>query len=449
MPLLSILIPSIPSRFEKAIKLYNHILALVGDKDIEVLMFTDNKKRTIGEKRNDLKEAAKGVHLMFCDDDDWLISLDEIYDIITQKAPDVITFKVECTNNDGSTYIVTHGLGNEVEHNTENGRYLDCKRPPFQNCVWWRGLAQQFDFAEVNYSEDWEWVKEIIKYAKTEIHIDKVLTKYNFSSDVSEASVESNAVWKNPNYSEEYLKVNFIESDTMKQSVADEYLGPQNFSKIIVHEFPQPSRCIVNLATGKYIEGQYRLRHSITSNDFISFQSESEVGAPPHHENPYAFKVYAIEKVRDMGYDQILWLDASIYAVKDITPVWDWLDKHDIFMEEAGHWAGTWSPQYVLDYFNTTKDEAMKMPMFSAGFLGLDFRKEISREFFARWKNAMLAGMFKGSWDITRHDMVCASIIANQMGLVDRYSTGGQFFAYIGPGYSEPKPTACFYLKGV
>lgn len=426
MPILSILIPSIPSRFDKAIKLYNHILSLVGDKDVEVLMFTDNKKRSIGEKRNDLKESAKGRYFMFCDDDDWMISLDEIYDTLNKpEQPDVVTFNVECKNDDGSTYIVTHGLGNEVEHNTENGRYLDCKRPPFHNCVWWRGLGQQFHFAEVNYSEDWEWVKKVNQFAKTEIHIDKVLTQYNFNTAVSEASTESNAYWKNPN------------GDMILYSSRDELNAPA------------PRRCIVNLATGKYIDGQYRLRHSLKDVDFVSFQSESEIDAPEHWLNPYAFKIYAIEKALERGYNQILWLDASLYAVKDITPVWDWLDKRGIFMEEAGHWAGTWSPKYVLDYFKITKDEAMKMSMFSAGFIGLDFRKEISREFFAQWKNAMLAGMFKGSWSDHRHDMTCGSIIANQMGLVNRYSSGGQFFAYVGPGYSEPKSTACFHLKGI
>lgn len=431
MPLLSILIPSIPSRFDRAVKLYNHILTLVGDKDIEVIMITDNKSMSIGEKRTKLKDICNGVYFMQIDDDDTMLSVDEIYEAClnknTVKDVDVITWNVQCRNDDGSTYIVTHGLNNEVEHNTKDGRYLDCKRPPFHNCAWHKRF-KKYDFPYVNYAEDWDWVKQLLPYANSEIHIDKVLTQYNFSSSVSEASTESNSVWKNPNYSEEYLKVSFIESDAMK---------------------PPPRRCIVNLATGKYIDGQYRLRASLKDTEFLSWQSEDQVGAPSHTENQYAFKVYAIEKARSMGYNQIFWLDASLYAVKDIKPVWDWLDKHDIFMEEAGHWAGTWSPQYVLDYFKITKDEAMKMPMFSAGFIGLDFRKEISREFFARWKNAMEAGMFKGSWSDHRHDMTVGSIIASQMGLVNRFSKGGQFFAYVGPGYQSPSETAVFHLRGI
>ncbi len=95
MTRLSILIPSIPSRFERAIKLYNEILAMCEGLDIEVLMLTDNKKRTIGEKREALKNLSKGKYFMFVDDDDSLLSIKEIYEA-TEKDVDVITFWQVC-----------------------------------------------------------------------------------------------------------------------------------------------------------------------------------------------------------------------------------------------------------------------------------------------------------------------------------------------------------------
>jgi len=79
MTQLSILIPSIPTRFGRAKALYEKILALVGDKDIEILMLTDNKKRTIGEKREALKNASNGKYFMFVDDDDDLLELEDLY----------------------------------------------------------------------------------------------------------------------------------------------------------------------------------------------------------------------------------------------------------------------------------------------------------------------------------------------------------------------------------
>lgn len=214
-----------------------------------------------------------------------------------------------------------------------------------------------------------------------------------------------------------------------------------------------PKRAIVNLINNNgYLSGQERLKEfsrQFANVALYTFNSEGEVLSPLHKDNPYAFKIYSISSLREMGYDQILWLDASVFPVKNIEPVFDWLTEKGIFLEEAGHYAGTWSPKYVLDYFGITKEQAMEMPMFAAGYCGFDFTNPISIEFFAEWKESMLNGMFKGSWADHRHDMTCGSIIANKQGLLPLYSPGGQFFAYIGDVYGEPKESVCFHLKGM
>lgn len=195
---LSILIPSIPSRFDKLLATYNHIANLCEGKDIEVLAFTDNKKRSIGEKRDALVQMSNGKYVMFVDDDDTLLSVDEIYEATLQDV-DVITFKQECLNADKSTFIVDFGLGNDIEHNKdENGNYVDCKRPPFHVCAWHKRF-KEFRFPSVNYGEDWAWIKQFIHDAIKEVHIDKVLHKYNFDPKVTEASTDDNDIWTNPN----------------------------------------------------------------------------------------------------------------------------------------------------------------------------------------------------------------------------------------------------------
>ncbi len=197
-PQLSVLIPSVPSRFDRAIKLYNKIMGMVGDKNIEVLLFTDNKKRSIGEKREALKNISKGKYFFFADDDDDVLSLDELYEHSFNDV-DVITFKQRCRNADGSDFIVTFGLGNEVEHKVNaKGNYEDIHRPPFHVCAW-NEKFRDIHFPDVSYSEDWEWVKQVLPKAFTESHIDKVVHAYNFDINVTEASTESNAFWKNPN----------------------------------------------------------------------------------------------------------------------------------------------------------------------------------------------------------------------------------------------------------
>ena len=166
--------------------------------DIEVLMLTDNKRRTIGEKREALKNLAQGKYFMFVDDDDSLYSINEIYEAC-EKDVDVITFKSKCLNADGSSFIVTAGLYHEVEHNTKDGNYLDCNRPPFTQCAW-SSKYKSIPFPAISYGEDWEWVKQVLPLATDEIHIPLVLHGYNFNPETTEADTTTNEHWKNPNH---------------------------------------------------------------------------------------------------------------------------------------------------------------------------------------------------------------------------------------------------------
>lgn len=214
-------------------------------------------------------------------------------------------------------------------------------------------------------------------------------------------------------------------------------------------------KAIVSFANkrGNYLLALERLEQSVVRHcgdvSFLGFRGEESLGAPPHLENPYAFKIYAIEEARKRGYEQILWLDSSVVFVKDPKPLFDWITKKGFLFEEAGHWAGSWCNDRTLEYFNLTREEAMKMPMFSAGFTGLDFENPTAVEFFEKWKQSMLHGQFVGDWADHRHDMTCASIIANQMGLSRQFSAGGTFLAYVGSGYGKPKDSAICNLVGL
>lgn len=410
MILLSILIPAIPSRAERAISLYNKIEKMAKGKDVEILMLMDNKMRSVGEKRNALKNAANGRFFMFVDDDDDLLELDELYKAIQENPDvDVITFKQRCYNSNGTSYIVTFGINNPLETITrKEGEYGDCRRPPFHVCAWNRRF-KHISFGDTNYGEDWIFAESANNLATTSAHVDKVILSYNFNPHISEA-------------------------------------------------FPKKKRAIVCLVSNmpRYLHGRDRLRESLLSPGILPpdietffFTGEESVGAPPHSENPYAFKIYAIEKVRALGFEQILWLDSSVVAAKNIDPVFQWLSQRGIFMEEAGHYVSRWCNDFTLNYFGLKREETESMGMFSAGFTGLDFTHPISVNFFEQWRRSMEAGCFKGEWNNHRHDMTAGSIIANLNGWDKLYSPGGHLFAYVGGDYTPPKETVVFHLKGL
>jgi hypothetical protein len=191
--------------------------------------------------------------------------------------------------------------------------------------------------------------------------------------------------------------------------------------------------CIVNFSDNKYRLGQERLVSSLIEHryqgDIVIFSDYDEVGSKPHQEAPYQFKVKAIEKARDMGYDVVLYCDASIYALKDVMPTIFHIIEHGSLMENCGFTVGQFSTDECLKEFGITRDEAMNMQMHSAGFTGLCFRDEKVTQFFDQWlKYANEEKTFKGSWTNHnsecskdkrclghRHDQTVASILAHQL----------------------------------
>lgn len=446
---LSILIPSITGRMEKAIELCNKIQDQLGDADdVEVLILTDNRKRSIGMKREALKNICNGKYFMQVDDDDTVNKILLVVEAARTKDVDVITFKQKCFNSDGSSFIVTFGLGNEVEHKTnDKGMYLDIKRPPFHVCAWHKTF-KQFYFGDKNFSEDWDFIEKCLKVAHIEHHIDEIIHQYNFDPKESTVSETPKSPEAMP------VRVGDPPMNAIEASLQREYNenhpassnGKNNSERV----------AIVNLITHgipRYKTGQDRLSESLTKfkrddMDVYLFEGEESVGSPLHTENPYAFKLYAIEKMRSLGYRKIIWLDASIVAVMDFASFMNRLNREGTFFEDSGWKVGEWCNDETLKMFEITREQAMVMPMFSAGMVAFDFGYVMAREFFARWWNSMNDGAFKGSWDNHRHDMTAGSIIANQMKLTHLYAYTTEFFSYIGPGYT-PNPNSPFQLLGL
>jgi glycosyltransferase involved in cell wall biosynthesis len=185
---LSILIPGVPTRFDKGVALFSKIQQMAENsgrkKEVEVIWFVDNWSRTLGDKRQRMLEACKGEYVVFCDDDDELTCnfLDEIF-LPLSRSPDVVTFWEDCTWNE-TKGIIKYGLNHPYELMKIGG---DTLRPAIHINVWKRELALKVKFKDVNWGEDKAWGEEICPLAKREIHIPKVLRIYNHQDSQSEA----------------------------------------------------------------------------------------------------------------------------------------------------------------------------------------------------------------------------------------------------------------------
>jgi signal peptidase I len=221
--------------------------------------------------------------------------------------------------------------------------------------------------------------------------------------------------------------------------------------------------CIVNFSDYKFKLGQERLKESLIKNgyqgDVLLYNEFSEVGSKVHLEVPYQFKVYAIEKARKMGYDVVLYCDASLYAIKDVMPVIYHIIEKGYLMEYCGFSAGQFSTDICLEKFGLSRDEAMNIGLHSAGFTGLNFQNEKASEFFNKWLECAKEEItFCGDWNNNsnqcstderclghRHDQTTASIIAYQLE-IER--TNPHFMQYDYDGV-ETKESTIFNCRGI
>jgi glycosyltransferase involved in cell wall biosynthesis len=183
--ILSILTPAVPSRLAQVEQLQHELALQIGNVPVEHLVFIDNKRRTIGEKRDALLRMARGKYVAFVDDDDWIDS-DYVSAIVesAKSNPDVITFE-QLSYIDDKQGVTEFGLGNPNEPFNPGGRF---KRNAWHVCAWRRTLAILSGFPPSNYGEDWAYASKLcaIEGLKS-VHIPKILHVYRHSSKTTEA----------------------------------------------------------------------------------------------------------------------------------------------------------------------------------------------------------------------------------------------------------------------
>lgn len=185
---LSILIATVPSRIRTFYpNLLDSINSQIRDRnDIEVIGFYDNKKRTVGSKRNELLKLAQGQFLTFIDDDD-RIANDYIKSIMEyiEKNPNADCIVFDCIttidgDKDNPTYS-KYSINYDYTHNGDQWR-----GKPAHTMVWKSSIAKKHIYVDQNYGEDIDWVKRACQDIKNEIRIDKVLYYYDFNNATTE-----------------------------------------------------------------------------------------------------------------------------------------------------------------------------------------------------------------------------------------------------------------------
>ncbi len=203
----SVLTPTVPGRLDLVVPLIRSLQDQIGSLPVEHLVLCDNKRRTIGSKRQALLEAAQGDYIAFVDDDDHVADdyvsciLREIAPLMTlsvpeddsaesvrlEPKPDLVVFPIHVRINGDQDGIVEPS----VRYAPPDGDITKLQpyappvtyRPPHELLVWRRSVALRGKFPDVSGGEDFLWARQVWPLVQVERRIDKVLYYYETSID--------------------------------------------------------------------------------------------------------------------------------------------------------------------------------------------------------------------------------------------------------------------------
>ena len=194
-------------------------------------------------------------------------------------------------------------------------------------------------------------------------------------------------------------------------------------------------RCVTNVSVGSwYPRGQDRLRRSLSDVGFdgnlLLWSGEYPPGCPTHQEQPYAFKVAALEMAIHRGMGATLWCDGSVWFIRDPSPLFKQIEENGYWIMTLGWCTSEWCMDSALPLLGVKRDDYWSVPMISATMFGFDMQSDIARKVVGYMRARVRDGSLRGPWTNEqgqasldkrvlghRHDQTALSVIAHKLGL--------------------------------
>ena len=208
-----------------------------------------------------------------------------------------------------------------------------------------------------------------------------------------------------------------------------------------------------------YKRGQERLKRSLIHHgfrydiklyqDFITNDFNRECG--------YNIKADALQQVIKEGYERILWLDSSVWAVRPVEPLFDYIDSNGWYFHSNGFNLRQTADDNALDYFGISPNLAWLMPDLSSSMFGLHMGNPKAQEWAKLWIQSAKDGLWNtsrehanGSEDprymFDRQDQTAATALMHKlnMNMVDR----GVYSMYANDNGIYPE-SVCLVMRGL
>ncbi len=135
---------------------------------------------------------------------------------------------------------------------------------------------------------------------------------------------------------------------------------------------------VINAAYGSwYPKGQQRLVDSLRNTgymgDILTYCNEP-INEHFNPKNPYTIKAATFIEAIKKGYTNILWLDCSVWALKNITPFFDLIEEESVYFWRSGWNLAQSAADSDLKFAGWTRDEAELLYECASGMVGLNMK---------------------------------------------------------------------------
>jgi len=113
--------------------------------------------------------------------------------------------------------------------------------------------------------------------------------------------------------------------------------------------------------------------------------------------NPYNIKASAMFEARKKGFDVLLWLDCSVWAIKPLEPLFDYISEHGWYFHSNGFDLGQTMDDRALAYFEIDREEAFNMPDLSSSMFGLHLGNPKGEHTLIDWLQSAKDGLWGSS----------------------------------------------------
>jgi len=385
---LSILTASIPDRISKLQKMsqdFRH------RDDIEWLCLIDNKKRSIGAKRNALLQLAQGEYVMWLDDDDELFPefFEEVMKAI-ESGVDVICYLHESWIN-GVKYMVA--TSKEYENEQLHNKTVTVKRKPYTSDVWRRELIQDITFQDIMYGEDYKWAEQAVERVNSEIIINKPLHIYRYEdSETAAIEVEKKARPKT-------CVISFSSK------------GREDYNQALLGMIDSVKE--IGLETDFMICSP---DHQLTEHNGVTIHKWKGIS---HKDRPYGFKPALFDAARLKGYEQIIWIDSTVRILRNPDKALDYAGTNGFTIyDNVGHPLKYYIDEHAIKNLGATDIE--ECPQIMACVIVMDVRFEHVNKILDEWIRQADLGSFndgKGAEKGHRHDQAILSYLLWKSGI--------------------------------